>query len=136
MLDEGAVASFLNSALGFSHFAWVKYKKYFLDIFESSCADSSQFLNFSMRPPAFFSPHARKKWLLAQIQFDIIYLILLCIQFFSYFSFPDRPFVSWQPDCIYFIKLQHLILIGANMEICHFCADCILFLIFTYKLVG
>jgi hypothetical protein len=89
-----------------------------------------------MRPPAFLSPHARKKWLLAQNQFGIIYLILLCIQFFSYLLLPDRPFVIWQPDCLYFIKLQHVILIGANMEICHFCADCILFLIITDKSIG
>jgi hypothetical protein len=40
---------------------WAKYKKNFSVIFESSCADSSQFLNFSMRPPAFLSPHERKE---------------------------------------------------------------------------
>jgi len=47
-----------------------------------------------------------------------------------------RPFVNWQSHSIYIIKLQNVILIGANMEICHFCADCILFLLFTYKLIG
>jgi hypothetical protein len=55
------------------------------NLFEPDCADSSQFLNFSMRPPAFLSHHARKKWLLVQGQFDIICSILLGIQYFTIF---------------------------------------------------